>query len=46
MTIPLRTTSTTVAWSALLRAQTRNAKRLDAELRAETELTLAWYESS
>lgn len=44
VTIPLRTTPSTQAWGALLRAQARVAKRLDGELRAETELTLAWYE--
>ena len=44
MTIQLRTTPSTQAWGAILRAQAIVAKRLDAELRSETELTLAWYE--
>lgn len=44
MTITLRTTAATQAWGNLLIAHARLTKRLDAELRSETELTLAWYE--
>ena len=44
MTITLRTTPATTAWGNVLLAHSRLTKRLDAELRAETDLTLAWYE--
>ena len=39
MTITLRTTPATTAWGNVLLAHSRLTKRLDAELRAETDLT-------
>ena len=44
MRIDIRHTATTAAWDALLHAHASVTRKLDAELRRETGLTIGWYE--
>ena len=44
MTIKLKHTNATNTWGAILEAYGRLSRTLDAEMRAETGLSLAWYE--
>lgn len=44
MTINLKHTRATDTWGAVIEAYGRLSRTLDAEMRAETGLSLAWYE--